>query len=128
MNMRVKSFAMLSSVVIGAFGFFGSPNSYGADNDWQMLPQVHLQAHFLAFSNDVSDAVPELLQFEPSKKTYQVLTETNFQKLLLTIESRGNCEILGEPSVVTVSSWQTQMRATTEDLIYIISHDIMRRH
>jgi hypothetical protein len=112
MNTSGKPFAILSSVVLGIFGFFGSPNSYGADNDWQMPPEVHLKARFLAFSNEVSDTVPELLQFERSKKTYQVLTETNFQTLLHTIESRGNCEILDEPSAVTVSSWQTQMRAT----------------
>ena len=118
MKKQIKSFVIWVALIFAAFIFFDSKNSFAEETDWQTLPQVHIKARFLAFTNNFA----ELQGFLNPTNSYQILTETNFQKLLLATEAHGNYESLAEPEVVTISSKKTQMRATA--IMSVIRQDI----
>ena len=81
------------------------PAAVVAMNTNSSTPQIHIKARFLTMPKDISAGWYD-------STSASILTSENFSMALKQLSSRSDVETLAEPSVVTLSGRQVQMRVT----------------
>jgi beta-lactamase regulating signal transducer with metallopeptidase domain/tetratricopeptide (TPR) repeat protein len=80
----------------------------------QVPPQIHIKARFLEVPKDTVASFGKLLNpINAADQFSGILSETNAEMILHSLESRPGIEVLAEPEATTTTGRQTQMRATT---------------
>ena len=83
-------------------------------NFWE--PQIHIKARFIEVPKD-GFVMPTTLSNNIAGQMVGILNDPEFRTVLQALEHRQGAEILAEPEAVTISGRQTQMRATSTEII-----------
>lgn len=77
-------------------------------------PQIHIKARFIYVPRGTVASFDSLMNLTNSATDglTGILSSTNTGRVLQSLESQKNAEMLAEPEVTTISGRQTQMRAT----------------